>query len=52
MSKKVIKMMAPWLAKGRMEILLEMLKEWLLYQVLRYLQNDVDAATELLLLLE
>ena len=45
MSIKVIKMMAPWLAQGKLEILSEMLKEWLLYQGLHYLQNDFAAAT-------
>ena len=51
MNTKVIRMMAPWLAQGKLEILLEMLKEWLLCQGLRYLQN-VAAATGLLLLLD
>ena len=44
-STKVIRMMAPWLAQGKLEILPEILSEWLLYQWLRYLQNVVAAAT-------
>ena len=32
MSTKVIRMMAPWLKQGKLEILSGMLKEWLLYQ--------------------
>lgn len=38
MSTNVIRMMAPWLAHGKLEILSEMLKEWLLYHGLRNLQ--------------
>ena len=45
MSTKVIRMMAPWLAQGKLEILSEMLKEWLLCQGLRNLQNAAAAAT-------
>ena len=45
MSTKVIRIMAPWLEQGKLEILSEMLKEWLLCQGLRNLQNVAIAAT-------
>ena len=38
MGTKVIRMMEPWLAQGKLEILLVMLKEWFLCHGLRNLQ--------------